>query len=151
MSAMTTEQLERRVRRVPEQLARARRRVAQLEAEARELRMHDLLTVRTVTMMTDATWVLDVHIDTETQRVRLTATDRTAQTTHYEPMGLLTTAAVRAGIDRMIARHGKPCAIWTDYGALWVGLGDAIGVPHWCSDHAALPAATVPAVWGQSA
>lgn len=36
--------LEYRVRRLPEQLRRARHRVAQLESEARFLRMDDLLT-----------------------------------------------------------------------------------------------------------
>lgn len=38
-----TETLAYRVRILPEQLERARRRVAALEREARELRMHDLL------------------------------------------------------------------------------------------------------------
>ncbi len=84
-----------------------------------------------MTAQLTSTWVLDVHLDTATRAVRLTATDRAAKAVHIEPLELLTVAAVRAAVERLISRHGRPHDIATDDSALWSGLGSAIGVPQW--------------------
>lgn len=154
---MTYDRLASRIRYLPEQLERARGRVAQLEREARELRMFDLLPLSAAdpaagtarraerplphpprhppkgpAMTTqDQTWVLDVHLDTQARAVMLSATCRATRTVHFEPLELLTVAAVCEGVQRLIERHGRPELISTDNGALWAGLGAAIGVLQW--------------------
>ena len=73
-------------------------------------------------------WHLNIHLDTATRAVRLSATDLDAHTVQFEHLELITVAAVRVATTALITRNGRPGAIMTDHGAIFAGLGDAIGV-----------------------
>lgn len=76
------------------------------------------------------TWVLDIRLDTATSVVGLYAVDRATHAIHVAAIEMLTVAGVRAALEALIARHGRPDAILTDHGALFSGLGAAVGVEH---------------------
>ncbi len=75
-------------------------------------------------------WVLDVRLDTGTRTIGLYAYDRSTSLTHVAALELLTVASVRVGLGLLIERFGRPLSILTDHGALFEGLGEAVGVEH---------------------